>query len=61
MVRLPETVLRILALGLPAHLSKPHLFDEFMIQPSGNLRLLHYPPQSSQDERQPVGTFNLLL
>jgi len=52
MVGLAETVLKILALGLPSHLRSPDVFDEFMIKPSGNLRLLHYPPQKSKDERQ---------
>ncbi len=56
MVKLAETVLRILALGLPETQRNPHVFDEFMIKPSGNLRLLHYPPQLSDDERQLGGT-----
>lgn len=50
MVSLAETVLRILALVIPG--SSPELFDEFMVNPSGNLRLLHYPPQTSTDEKQ---------
>lgn len=50
MVKLAETTLRILALGLPG--AQPDLFDDFTIRPSGNLRLLHYPPQTSTDERQ---------
>jgi isopenicillin N synthase-like dioxygenase len=52
MVKLAESVLRILALALPENQRNPHVFDEFMIKPSGNLRLLHYPPQLSEDERQ---------
>lgn len=53
MVKLAEKVLRILALGLPKEWNcSPDVFDEFFISPSGNLRLLHYPPQLSTDPKQ---------
>ncbi|KAF2996711.1 hypothetical protein E8E13_005621 [Curvularia kusanoi] len=53
MVGLAEKVLRILALGLPKEWNcAPDVFDDFFINPSGNLRLLHYPPQTSTDPRQ---------
>ncbi|EUC39997.1 hypothetical protein COCMIDRAFT_10034 [Bipolaris oryzae ATCC 44560] len=53
MVKLAEKVLRILALGLPKEWNcSPDVFDEFFIDPSGNLRLLHYPPQLSTDPKQ---------
>ncbi|KAL3426671.1 citrinin biosynthesis oxygenase CtnA [Phlyctema vagabunda] len=51
MVELAEIVLKALARGLPSP-ATPDIFNEFMIEPSGNLRLLHYPPQTSVDERQ---------
>jgi hypothetical protein len=50
MEELAKLVLKILALGLPN--VSPNLFDEFMTNASGNLRLLHYPPQLVLDERQ---------
>lgn len=52
MVELAELVLRLLGLALPGEHSSANFFDEFMFQPSGNLRLLHYPPQTSMDELQ---------
>lgn len=52
MVELAELVLRLLGLALPGEHSSANFFDEFMFQPSGNLRLLHYPPQTSTDELQ---------
>jgi len=61
MVKLAEIVLRILALGLPSHQSSPNVFDEFTIKPSGNLRLLHYPPQISTDEKQLGGKISDVL
>lgn len=44
MVKLAELVLDLLALSLPSP-ANPDLFKDFMFQPSGNLRLLHYPPK----------------
>jgi isopenicillin N synthase-like dioxygenase len=53
MVKLAEKVIRILALGLPKEWNcSPDVFDDFFINPSGNLRLLHYPPQLSTDPKQ---------
>lgn len=51
MVKLSEAVLHILALGLPGAMN-PTFFKEFCTNASANLRLLHYPPQSTTDERQ---------
>jgi isopenicillin N synthase-like dioxygenase len=60
MVELAGKVLKILALGLPKEWNcPPDVFDEFLINPSGNLRLLHYPPQISTDPRQ-LGGKNIL-
>lgn len=42
-------LLRILALGLPY---APDIFEEFTFEPVANVRLLHYPPQKSVDEKQ---------
>lgn len=62
MVKLAEKVLGILALGLPQEWGcAPDVFDEFLINPSGNLRLLHYPPQLSTDPRQLGGNTIMLL
>lgn len=56
MVKLAEKVTKILALGLPKKWNcSPDVFDEFFVNPSGNLRLLHYPPQTSTDPRQHGG------
>ncbi|KAF9698543.1 hypothetical protein EKO04_003891 [Ascochyta lentis] len=53
MVKLAQRVLKILALGLPKSWNcAPDVFDDFFINPSGNLRLLHYPPQVSTDPLQ---------
>jgi isopenicillin N synthase-like dioxygenase len=52
MVELAELVLRLLGLALPEKHSSANFFDHFMFHPSGNLRLLHYPPQTSTDEMQ---------
>ena len=50
MFRLALTVLDILAAGLPYG---PHIFDEFVSNDAvASLRLLHYPPDESTDERQ---------
>lgn len=51
MAQLAEFVLKLLALGLPSP-ATPNLFNEFMPEPSGNLRLLHYPPKLSVDNKQ---------
>jgi len=53
MVGLAKKVMRVLALGLPKEWGcAPDVFDEFFVDPSGNMRLLHYPPQTSTDPRQ---------
>lgn len=52
MVNLAELILRLLGLALPEKHSSANFFDQFMVDPSGNLRLLHYPPQTSTDEMQ---------
>jgi isopenicillin N synthase-like dioxygenase len=53
MLELSKKVMRILAQGLPKEWNcAPDVFDEFFYKPSGNLRLLHYPPQTSTDPRQ---------
>jgi len=44
MVKLAQLVLSLLALALPSP-APSNIFDDFMLQPSGNLRLLHYPPK----------------
>jgi len=50
MIKLCFTVLEILAAGLPYG---PAVFDEFTSNdPIASLRLLHYPPQTTSDERQ---------
>ncbi|ETS88084.1 hypothetical protein PFICI_01912 [Pestalotiopsis fici W106-1] len=49
MLDLAHLLLRILISGLPYD-SK--MFDNFMLQPVANVRLLHYPPQLSKDVRQ---------
>lgn len=51
MVKLSELVLDLLALSLPAP-ATPDLFKDFMFQPSGNLRLLHYPPKPVVNKEQ---------
>ena len=50
MYKLSLTVMDILAAGLPYG---PHVFDEFVSNDAvASIRLLHYPPDRSQDERQ---------
>ncbi|RFU32381.1 hypothetical protein B7463_g3977, partial [Scytalidium lignicola] len=49
MVEVAHHLLKILALGLPY---ADDIFEEFMLEPVANVRLLHYPPQTSKDERQ---------
>lgn len=51
MVTLAENVLQILAQGLEVD-AHDSLFNDFMDTPSANLRLLHYPPQTTTDELQ---------
>ncbi|KAK5942336.1 hypothetical protein PMZ80_004899 [Knufia obscura] len=51
MVELAQLVLNLLALALPSP-APSSVFDDFMTQPSGNLRLLHYPPKPSPDPEQ---------
>lgn len=46
---LSNVLLRIIAEGLPYG---PNIFDDFVVGPVGNVRLLHYPPQESKDELQ---------
>lgn len=53
MVALAHSLLTILALGLPYG---PDIFEDFQLQPVANVRLLHYPPQMSTDEKQLGGT-----
>ncbi|KUJ21476.1 putative leucoanthocyanidin dioxygenase [Mollisia scopiformis] len=45
LLHLAETIMTILALGLPYG---PDVFNEFMKQPVANLKLLHYPPNESK-------------
>lgn len=49
MIEIAHILLEILALGLPYG---ANIFDEFMQTPVANVRLLHYPPQLTEDERQ---------
>lgn len=58
MVFLAELVLELLRVALPVSVAE-NLFDDFKKQPSANLRLLHYPPQISKDERQYGGEWSL--
>lgn len=46
MLHLAETILTILALGLPY---VADVFNSFMKPPVANLKLLHYPPNESKD------------
>ncbi|CZR68452.1 related to gibberellin 20-oxidase [Phialocephala subalpina] len=46
MLQLAETILTILALGLPYGAD---VFNDFMQSPVANLKLLHYPPNESKD------------
>jgi hypothetical protein len=51
LTRVAELLLEMLRQALPNPPSED-LFKEFQERPSTNLRLLHYPPQVSFDERQ---------
>lgn len=51
MVELAQLVLNLLAMALPSP-APSDIFDEFMLQPSGNLRLLHYPPKVNPNPDQ---------
>jgi len=51
LTRVAELLLEMLRQALPNPPSED-LFKEFQEKPSTNLRLLHYPPQVSFDERQ---------
>ena len=51
MVELAQLVLNLLALALPSPAST-NIFDDFMSQPSANLRLLHYPPKVTPNPEQ---------
>ncbi|KAL9083515.1 MAG: hypothetical protein Q9165_008496 [Trypethelium subeluteriae] len=59
LVEIAELLLDLLRQALPGPPRKD-LFDEFRVRPSTNLRLLHYPPQTSTDARQ-MGGITLLL
>ncbi|KAI0010263.1 Clavaminate synthase-like protein [Xylariaceae sp. FL0662B] len=53
MLELTKTLLKILALGLPkAWGCPPDVMDEFAVNPSMPMRLLHYAPQQVLDQRQ---------
>ena len=53
MLGLVKVLLKILALGLPgAWDCPPTVFDEFAVNPSMPMRLLHYTPQAIRDENQ---------
>ncbi|OAA55852.1 Oxoglutarate/iron-dependent oxygenase [Niveomyces insectorum RCEF 264] len=47
-LELAHKLLRILVLGLPYG---ANVLEEFTFQPVANIRLLHYPPQESTDQR----------
>ncbi|KAH8674589.1 hypothetical protein BGZ60DRAFT_526544 [Tricladium varicosporioides] len=49
MLHLAETLMQILALGLPYGAD---IFNEFTKDPIGNLKLLHYPPNLSGDDQR---------
>ena len=51
MVELAQLVLNLLALALPSPAST-NIFDDFMSEPSANLRLLHYPPKVAPNPEQ---------
>ena len=53
MVKLVETLVKILAEGLSERWGcSPHIFDDLTIKPSIPMRLLHYGPQEKVDPRQ---------
>lgn len=54
MLEIAQSVLKLLALALPGP-APASLFDEFMVEPSGNLRLLHYPPKAAASSSQQLG------
>ena len=58
MVELVKVLLKILARGLPKEWGcAPNVFEGFTIKPSIPMRLLHYPPSATRDERQFGGIF----
>ena len=53
MVKLVETLVKILAQGLPKEWEcSPHIFDDLVVKPSIPMRLLHYGAQNEIDPRQ---------
>ena len=58
MLELVKVLLKILALGLPAAWDHPpDVFDEFAVNPSMPMRLLHYAPQPIRDDSQFGGDY----
>lgn len=52
-LELHESLLRILAEGLEGGVG---LFDDFMVDPVANIKLLHYPPTASENQAEvPLG------
>ena len=49
LLKVAHLLLKIIALGLPY---AQDIFDDFIIDPVANVRLLYYPPQKSQDAKQ---------
>ena len=53
MVNLVKVLLQILALGLPSEWGHgPDVLDELAVKPSIPMRLLHYAPQPTKNEKQ---------